>query len=278
MKPVFHWKLLAATLIMLVLSACETYPEPGSRFVMVVTSIPTERTQLQYRPGLSLGLLRGITRKDVEDERVWFAHCYNAVPQPLNHRRFGFVLLPPGTTIKPDEVIEVRAEEAVGGETPYSRFFGRFIEKAAANPFEYFDDGTWKHLFRCGPVGASGTMRVEAFSLLHTWDYDAAKAEEARNNHINDDELRQHRIVLGECSPGTDSWARWKVRLPPDLVVRPGDYLDVLAGSTEGTHSTGPISEAVCRVKPPDKRYFNKTQGSLTVQCDAPAIRLTNTP
>ncbi|ANJ66392.1 hypothetical protein A9404_02465 [Halothiobacillus diazotrophicus] len=119
-------------------------------------------------------------------------------------------------------------------------------------------------------------MRVEAFSLLHTWDYDAAKAEENRNSFITDNELRQGRIAIGECSPGTDSWMHWKVRLPPNLIVRPGDYLEAIAGSNEAPRSTGPISQAVCRIKTPEPKYFNHTQGSRTIRCDAPATPLTN--
>ncbi len=48
------------------------------------------------------------------------------------------------------------------------------------------------------------------------------------------------------------------MRLPPYLAVLPGNYQEVIAGSTEETHLTGPISETVYRAKPPDKRYFNK--------------------
>lgn len=268
------WAALVLISLTLVLTGCETYPEHGGRVVMVITSIPTERTQLQYRPGLSLGLLQGVTRDAVEHERVWFAHCYPAGPQPLTNRRFGFVLLPKGMRIKPDTVVEIRSKEAVGGKSPYSRFFGHVIRPSPAKPDEYFEHGTWHHLFRCGPVSPTGVQRVEAFSLVHTWDYDAAKAEENRNNHITDDELRQGRIALGECSPGTDSWMHWKVRLPPDLVVRSGDYIEAIAGANEAPRSTGQISQAICRVQPPDKRYFNKTQGSLTVQCTAPTLPL----
>lgn len=75
-------KLLIISSFSTLLPTCETYPATGGRFVMHVTSIPTERTQLQYRPGLSLGLLQGVARTAVEDERVWFAHCYSAGPHP----------------------------------------------------------------------------------------------------------------------------------------------------------------------------------------------------
>jgi hypothetical protein len=247
-------------------------PSRDENFVMVVKSIPTTRVQLQWRPELSLALLRGVTRNHVTSGRLVRSHCYIENDAPLRSRRFGFTLLPEGTKVNPDDIIEIVAEEAVGGEIAYSGFFGRFVGRSSSTASDFFSYGSWKNLFRCGLVSSSGAMRVEVISFAHYWDFDFAKAEESRNSMIDDEELRNERIVIGECSPGVDSWAIWKVRLPSYMDVKVGDYIEAVAGSYERSTSVGPISEAVRKVVPPGKEHFVKTQGSYTVSCDAPAI------
>jgi len=112
-------------------------------------------------------------------------------------------------------------------------------------------------------------MRVEVYSTATYWDYDFATAEALRNEQIEDRELEQRRIVIGECSPGVDSWAIWKVRLPPGLEVEVGDYLEAVAGSHEASRSLGPLSQALRKVAAPEKNEFIQTQGRLTVSCKA---------
>lgn len=266
------WQASSFLLMATFLSACQSLPSRGESFVMKINSIPTTRIQLQERPELSLALKRGVTRNDVTSSRLVLSHCYIENETPLQSLRFGATLLPEDVTVKPGDIIEITAEEASSGDIPFSRFFGRYVGMATSTPSNFFSHDNWQNLFRCGPVSPSGTMRVEVISFAHYWDFDFAQAEESRNSGINEEELRNGRIATGECSPGVDSWARWKVRLPPGLDAKIGDYLEATAGSIEGTTSTGPISEAVCKVVPPGKEHFVKTQGSDTISCKAPAI------
>lgn len=267
-----NWKVACFFLVAIALSACQPLPPRGGNFVMVVKSIPTTQIQLQERPELSLALLRGVTRNDVTTGRLVLTHCYIQNDAPLNSRRFGFTILPEGTMVKARDIIEIAAEEPVGGVIPFSRFFGRYVGTSTSMESDFFSHGTWDNLFRCGSVSPSGVMRVEVISLAHYWDFDFARAEELRNSGIGAEELRNGRIVVGECSPGADSWAVWKVRLLPDMEVKVGDYVEAKAGSSENSISEGPISEAVRKVVPPGKEHFVMTQGRYTVGCDAPAL------
>ncbi|KAF0189278.1 MAG: hypothetical protein FD168_1125 [Desulfobulbaceae bacterium] len=269
-------KISCVLLAAAALQACQSLPSRGEHLIMEIRSIPTTRVSLQERPELSLSLMRGVTRNDVTSGRLAFSHCYLENELPLSNLRFGVTLLPEGTKVKPGDIIEIVAEEAVGGKIPFSRFFGRYLAAATSSPSDFFSHGAREHSFRCGPVSPSGNMRVEVVSFAHYWDFDFAQAEESRNSGINAEELHDGRIAIGQCSPGVDSWATWKVRLPPELTVRKGDYIEAIAGSQENSTSVGPISEAVRKVAPPDKKYFIKTQGSNTISCDAPAIPFQN--
>jgi len=239
---------------------------------MMVKNIPITRIQLQEKPELSLSLLRGVKRSDVTSGRLVLSHCYIQNETPLRTRRFGYTLLPEGTKVMPHEIIEIEAEEAVGGDIPFFRFFGRYVRGSTSSALDFFYNDTGGNLFRCGPVSPSGGMRVEVISFANYWDYDFAQAEEVRNSKMNDEELRQGRIVVGECSPGIDSWAVWKVRLPPNMEVKVGDYIEAIAGSHENSVSEGPVTLAIRKVEPPSKEHFVKTQGRETVSCKAPAI------
>lgn len=238
---------------------------------MEVKSIPTTRTQLQERPELSLSLLRGVTRNDVTAGRLVLSHCYIQNESPPRIRRFGFTILPEGTKVNPGDIIEIVAEEAISRDIPFSRFFGRYLGRSTSSTSDFIPYDTRWNLFQCGSISPSGVMRVEVVSFAHYWDFDFARAEESRNSGINDEELRNGRVVVGECSPGVDSWATWKVRLSPDMDVKAGDYIEAIAGSRENSISVGPISKAVRKIDPPNKEHFVKTQGRSTVSCDAPA-------
>jgi hypothetical protein len=266
---------LISILLVTLLSACGAMPSRGDRFVMVVTRIPTQRQHLQYHPGLSLALKRGVSREDVKSGRLIVSGCSieKEKDRPGSARRHGFSILPEGVTVKLGEVIEVAAEEADGTDGAYARFFGRYIRKYSANESEYFP---YKYSvsgkeFRCGTVSPNGVMRVEVYSAAKYWDYDLAKAEESRNGQIGDEELQHGRIAIGECSPGVDSWAIWKVRIPPHLDFKVGDYIEAIAGSNEAPRSLGPISEAIQKVATPAKEDFVRTQGRYTVDCKARA-------
>jgi hypothetical protein len=274
LRPFNRWIIaLAGILLMTFLSSCVSMPSPGDRVVMVVTRIPTQRQHLQYYPGLSLALKRGVTRKDVKSGRLVKSGCYDEkeIHAPGTGRRHGFSFIPEGVSIKAGDIIQVTAEEADGTHYPYARFFGRYIKKYNANETDYFP---YKYSvsgkeFRCGPVSPNGVMLVEAYSTTKCWDYDFAKAEELRNDQIRDKELEQGIIVIGECSPGVDSWAIWKVRIPSGLDVKVGDYIEAIAGSYEASRSLGPISEAAKKVAAPPKEDFIPTQGRYTVDCKA---------
>jgi hypothetical protein len=266
------WRISCFLLTTAALSACQSLPSRGEHVVMQIKNLPTTRLELQERPELSLALKRGVTRNDVTSGRLVLSHCYIENEAPPRNLRFGFTLLPEGINVKPGDIIEIAAEEAVGGALPFSRFFGRYLGGTSSNPSDFFSHGTRDNFFRCGPISSSGALRVEVIAFAHYWDFDFAQAEDSRNSGIHDEELRNGRIAVGECSPGVDSWSRWKVRLPPDMAVKKGEFIEAIAGSHENSTSVGPISEAVRKVVPPDKKYFIKTQGSDTISCDAPAI------
>lgn len=267
-----YWKVACFLLALAGVSACQPLPPRGGNFVMVVKSVPTTRIQLQDRPELSRSLLRGVTRNDVMSGRLALAHCYIRNETGLRTRRFGFVILPEGARVYPGDIIEITAEEVIGGNIAFSRFFGHYLGSSTSTAADFFSYENKEKLFECGPISPSGSMRTEVISFAHYWDFDFARAEELRNSEINEEELRNGRIVIGECSPGVDSWSVWKVRLRPDMDVKAGEYIEAIAGSYENSISVGPISQALRKVALPEAKYFVKTQGRLSVSCDAPAL------
>jgi hypothetical protein len=268
--------VLGGVWLAFLLSGCVAMPATGERFVMVVKRIPETRQQLQEHPGLSLALERGVSREDVVSGRLVVSGCYVESSQ-TDHwiaRRHGFALLPPGLSVAPGEIIEIAAEEADGTDGPFARFHGRFVQKMALReadlfPYKYSPSGK---AFRCDAVTGNGRMRVEVYSAAHFWDFDQAAGEAFRNRQISDEDLRLGRIAMGECSPGVDSWAIWKVRLPGDLSVKPGDYLEATAGADEAPRSLGPLSIASRKIAQPAPSDFVRTQGRLTVGCSARAV------
>lgn len=265
-------------LLVLMLAGCEAVPSPGDRFVMVVTRMPTRRQDLQWHPGFSLAIERGVTREDVTSGRLLITGCYvePETPGGLVRRRHGYVLIPEGTAVKEGDIVEIAAEEADGAEGAFSRYFGRYLGGSAAAetdyfPYKYATDG---REFRCGAVAPDGAMRVEVYGTAAFWDYDLSAAEAARNRQITDAELQAGRIAMGECSPGVDSWVRWKVRIPAGLALKVGDYIQVAAGSREAPRSVGPLSTVLRRVAKPPKEDFILTLGSMTVSCGARAAAL----
>lgn len=266
---------IISILLVIFLSGCWKMPSRGDRFVMVVTHIPTQRQDLQNHPGLSLALKRGVSMEDVNSGRLIISGCSieKGKDGVGGWGRHGFSLLPNEVSVERGEIIVIVAEEADGTDGEYARFFGRYAQKYIAKESDFFPD---KHsvsgkAFRCGNVSASGEMLVEVYSSSKSWDYALAKAEEFRNSQISDKELKLGRIVIGECSPGVDSWAIWKVRIPPHLDIMVGDYIEAIAGAVEAPRSFGPISEAIRKVAPPPQEDFLKTQGRYTVDCSTRA-------
>jgi hypothetical protein len=266
---------VAVAALGVLMSACVAMPSPGERFVMVVKRIPSTRQELQVHPGLSLALERGVSREDVQSGRLVNSGCYVESSQ-TDHwiaRQHGFTLLPPGLAVAEGDILEIAAEEADATDGRFARFYGRFVQRTAPQvadffPYKYSPSGK---AFRCDAVRADGRMRVQVYSVAHFWDFDLTAAEAERNRQISDDELQQGRIAMGECSPGVDSWALWKVRLPTGLGVGPGDYLEAMAGADEAPRSLGPLSVALRKVAEPPKSDFIRTQGRLTVGCGAHA-------
>jgi hypothetical protein len=257
------------------LSACQSMPSRGDTFVAVVTRIPDSRKGLQTYPGLSLALQRGVSRQDVTSGRLVKSGCYiDNGKDAIVERRFGFTLLPIGMKVERGEILEIVAEEADGTEQRFGRFYGRYIRKYRSNEADFFTGKTTGKVLRCSDVSSLGEMRVEVYSTTRYWDYDFASAEEARNSEIGDEELVAGRIVISECSPGVDSWAIWKVRVPNDFKVSVGDYIQAIAGSYESSGSVGAISLATSKVAAPRKEDFIRTQGRYTVSCSAPVEAL----
>ena len=269
-------RALIAMALTSLLCACATTPSVGEHFVMVVKSLPGKRQQLQFHPGLSLAVERGVSRQEVKSDRLLIASC--ASESENGHslkRRHGYVLLPEGVVVARYAIIEVAAEEADSTDGPYARYFARYLRHSSATDEDFIPDKysvTGKE-FRCGAVSPEGIMRVQAYWPVKYWDYDLAVAEAARNSQITDEDLERGRIAMGECSPGVDSWARWKVRIPDHMSIKVGDYIEAAAGVSEG-YQTGSLAKAIRKVAKPPKDDFIRTQGSDTVGCGARAVPL----
>lgn len=256
----------------ILLSGCTVAPSPGERIVMVITKIPTKRQQLERHPGLSLALRRGISRDDVSSDRLVIAGCYLEHEKIGNwiNSRHGYVLLPKSVSLEKGDVIEITAEDA---DEAYIRFFGRYIRKVAVGETDYLAHkySVSDKELRCGEVSSDGRMQVEVYGTAAFWDYDLAAAEASRNLLISDEELHRGRIAIGECSPGVDSWAIWKVRIPEGMDLKEGDYIEATAGAHEAPRSLGSLSKAIRKVAEPPKEDFIMTQGRYTVDCAARA-------
>lgn len=270
-----NWVLRLGLLAMtLVLSACESVPRRGQHFILQVTAVPTTRLQLQARPELALAVRRGVTLDEVRAGRLILAHCYVDRRPESPGLRFGAILLPASMPAIHGQVIRVAAEQADGRETSYNRFFGTYLGIAQAGSEDYFSQGSWSHMLRCGRLRANNVLRVAVVGTVARWDFTFAQAEVARDRGIGEDELAAGRIVMGTCATAVDSWRDWKVRLARGLAVHPGDYIEALAGAAEGGAETGPIALGLRRVHPPAQKDELKTQGRLRVRCLAPAVPL----
>lgn len=253
------------------LASCATIPPPGERVVMVVKSFPQKRQQLQVKPGLSRAIEHGLSRDAVKAERVMIAGCaIKRTDSKLLKHRHGYVLLPEGVKLKNYTVINVAIEEADSTEGPYMRFFGHYLGKATTTEADFIPDqySTGDKAFLCDSVDSEGRTRVRAFFPVMWWDYDFSVAEASRNRQISDDDLRDGRVAIAECSPGVDSWAIWKVRIPEQLQVKVGDYIEAVTGVSEG-YKTGALSTAIRKVAKPPQDDFIYTHGSYTVGCTA---------
>jgi len=162
------------------------------------------------------------------------------------------------------------AEEAGNFDFPDTRFLGRYLRKSKPEEHDFFPDkfSVSGKAFRCGPISPEGKLCMQAYLPAKLWDYDLAVAKESRNRKVSDEELKAGLIIIGECSPGVDSWARWKVRTPVNLNVKVGDYIEAVVGVSDGYRS-GSLSEAKRKVEKPSKEDFILTQGSYTVGCGA---------
>lgn len=270
----FFGRCLAAMSIVMALVGCQAWPSPGERIVLQVSRMATARTDLQDRPELSLALAQGVTRQEVAQGRLVRANCYVETGAATWLMRFGFVLLPQGMRAERGTILAIDAQQALANPLPFTGYFGRYLATLEASPADYFDSGNWSHLFRCNPGTATGRMRVEVSSTVHNWEWAFAAAEAERNSHITDDELRAGRIALAKCSPGMDSWAPYKVRLPAGLQVERGDFIEAVAGAMDGGAATGDIAVALRRVARPPQGAFIGVQGDKVVSCQAPAVAL----
>jgi len=277
-------RLLAWLSVFIIFPGCTTTPSPGQKFVMSVTQIPSTRQQLQHNPALSLALRRGVTRTDITSKRLMISGCYEKGKDGSIYKRQVLSLLPLGVTIKHGDVFKTTIEEAVAGKWQ-SLYFGRYVQLHHAIDADFFP---YKYAvsnlaYRCSKGAGGNELFVQAYFEVETWLYDDAKAEEARNDQITDDELKQRRIVIGDCATGIESWVVWKVRLPLGLVANVGDYIEAIAGAYEAPRSIGPLSLAIRKVpRPPDADFiaskgrgdFMSTQGNPTpykVSCEAQA-------
>lgn len=251
---------------------------------MSVTHIPGTRQQLQHNPALSLALKRGVTRTDIASKRLMISGCYEQGKDGSIYKRQVLSLLPSGVAIKQGDVFKTTIEEAVADRWQ-SLYFGRYVQLHHAIDADFFP---YKYAasnvaYRCSKNAGENELFVQAYFEVETRLYDDAKAEEARNDQITDDDLKQRRIVIGDCATGIESWVVWKVRLPLDLDASVGDYIEAIAGAYEAPRSTGSLSLAIRKVaRPSDTDFiastgrgdFMSTQGNPTpykVSCRAQA-------
>lgn len=241
------WSLFA-----LLASGCATTPAPGEKIVLTVTEIPHERHQLEHNPALSLALKRGVTRADVTSKRLINAGCYELRPDGSTYYRQVLSLMPIGVTVKSGDIFQSSAEMARIDKWS-SLSFGRYVGSSQASDADFFP---YKYAisnkaYRCDETLPKDVVAVQAYFAVEAHLFDDALAEAKRNNQITDEELALGRIIIGDCAIGLESWAVWKARLPPELEVHVGDYLEAIAGSHEGPGSTGPLSTAIQKVMTP---------------------------
>jgi len=264
-------RVIFAVVIAVALLSCVSMPSPGEHIVMRVKSIPHKLSQLQTNPALSMALEQGVTRGEVKAGRLMVAGCAITTKdgQPIK-RRHGYILLPEDVKVPDYSVIEAELERADHTDGPYARFYGRYIARSAPGESDFIPDqySTGDKAFRCEPVTQNGRTRLQVYFAAKWWDYDFVVAEAERNRLITTEELKAGSIALTECSPGVDSWLFWKVRIPDGFDVVPGDYIEAIAGVSEG-YNTGALSRAIRKIEKPPKDDFVYTQGSYTVACGA---------
>lgn len=256
----------------LFLSGCGLAPKEGENITLKINAIPTSRQAIEYRPGLNLAIQQGVSREQMKAGKLFITGCYiEKPPQNTWNRRFGFTVVPDDVNLNEGDTLVIAAQAADEREGRYARFFGVYQNNYQALDSDYFEYeyATSGKAFSCKDVSENGLMKVEVYSKVHYWDYDFAVAEIARNKLISDDELRQGRIAEGVCSPGVDSWAYYNIRIPENMNVELGDYVEVLAGATSRSIRTGNVSSLIRKIRQPAQSEFIHTQGSMTVSCKA---------
>jgi hypothetical protein len=261
---------LLIILILACLSGCSHHPVYGKKFVLQVIGIPASRQAIEDSPGLNLAIQNGMSTEQMKEGRLLKTGCYIESSANKNSvRRFGFTLIPENIELKEGDTILISAEEAGEGNGEYDSFFGKYIKKYNALESDYFEyqySNTGK-AFRCTPISENNQMTVEIYSKVKFWDYELAEAEIIRNKLISDEELAEGRIVSGECSPSVDSWYFYNVRIPEKMNVKPGDYIEAVAGAPSTSYKTGNVSLAIRKIVKPPKSDFIYTHGRLTVDC-----------
>jgi hypothetical protein len=262
---------LAAALMALCLSACQTTPSPGSQIRAQVHAVPLTRQALEHGASYSelhAALRAGATAADAKAQRVVLAGCGLPEAGPVGSARLYTV-----TTVLPADVVLARGavlQLKVEGE-PFSasRLEGRFPAvhgqfQAVAPAGQPLDGNTgvlWRLKpgdtpalqVRCLPVGGEpGLVQAAYFRTVRDDEMHFAAAEAARHALFSDAELANGRVLRVRCRLRMADGAEWHTpeflaRAPGELSLQAGDLVRLRAGVDEGSRQGGPVGQVLAR-------------------------------
>ncbi len=252
-------RVLALLLMGAALAACETAPRAGALAQAQVLEVVRDRHAVRDgHPELYAALRAGVTRRDVDEGRLFEGEC--GVPdraQPSGLRWHSVtVLAPSGTRLASGGAVDVSglrpAWPAAGGDTP-ARWHGALVGAATGLTPAGGSALTPRPASLCQLPGApAGQWRVKLRGPVPAWAFDFAEAGLRRLDALSDQDLAAGRVVRLGCQlkllDGGDWYAPiWVASAPPGLRLKPGDVVRLRAGAEAGSKDAGPPAEVLER-------------------------------
>jgi predicted small secreted protein len=266
---------LAAAVVALLLSACQTTPAPGSDIRAQVHAVPLTRQALDHGADhgeLHAALRAGATAADAAAQRVALASC--ALPEDgpdsgLSGRARLYTVttvLPAGVSLQRGAVLQLKVDgdpfSATRIDGRFPAVHGRFVALAPAGrpldentgvPWRLLPGDTPRMLARCQPAGGEpGLVLAAHFRTVRDDEMKFAAAEAARHAQFSDAELAAGRVVRLLCRLRMADGGEWHspeflARAPAGLPLKAGDVVRLRAGVDENSRQGGPVGQVLAR-------------------------------
>lgn len=236
-------------------------PRPGDTVTLAVSR---QMTEAWYRHGRKLdvanALAQGIGESEIASGRLAVVTC--ALPQNEPNPETRWVIrLPDNITPQRDDLVLFKPGARYGSAGPLGAYVKTLPPPASSELY------TWKYgkTVRCA-AGKDEAMQQARFAFAFgSNDLREYRLHRERMRGIDENDVRAGRIFTATCSPMTDGWIDWTVRVPPSMQVAAGDHIVARVGTPDGV--------ALRKTDRPANDQTYAVQGSRIVRCNAPVSR-----